>query len=96
MTGIPNPDQPDLWLVPPWPHDAGFSEIVAHFLRFTPCEDLSPATLLTYYEAYQSVLESASTADLTRPFQQSWAHDVRECVARCVTVHREKLSQPAR
>src|SRR5436189_5168 len=57
-TGIPNPDRPGHWLVPPWPHDAGFSDIVAHFLRFTPCDDLSPAGLLTYFEGYQSVLES--------------------------------------
>jgi hypothetical protein len=31
-TGIPHPDKPGHWLVPPWQDTASFTEVVAHFV----------------------------------------------------------------
>lgn len=32
-TGIPNPDKPGQWLVPPLPAEASLCDVVGHFLR---------------------------------------------------------------
>ncbi|HEX5406214.1 MAG TPA: hypothetical protein VFX16_28385 [Pseudonocardiaceae bacterium] len=66
-TGILDPDDPGCWLVPPWPVDSGFGEVVRHFLaaylaRFQ--SGASVACQLAYYEGYLAALVTAPTDEL--------------------------------
>jgi hypothetical protein len=90
--GIANPDKPGRWLVPPWRTGASFSHVVRHFLRFHPWYNPNTAHLLAYFEGYQAALESAPVSELTNTFQHRWCADMLECVARCVTLYREKCA----
>ena len=89
-TGIANPDKPGHWLVPPWPTDATFSDVVRHFLRYTLWRNKNTAHLLAYFEGYQAALHSAPTDELPYAFYRHWCADMRDCVSRCVRIYRER------
>ena len=89
--GISDPGKPDLWLVPPWPVDAGFGEVVRHFMRFHLWGDHDTAHWLAFYEGYAAGLDAAPTHDLTDALALRWADDMRDCVDRCVVAFRKKL-----
>jgi hypothetical protein len=91
-TGIPDPDRPGRWLVPPWPARASFSDIVGHFMRHDPqWRNPSTAQLLAYFETYDSTLENAPADKSVSSFQLRWQEDMRDCVARCLRLQREKI-----
>ena len=92
-TGIRDPENPDRWLVWPWPAEAGFCEVVRHFLAsvWPLFRDTNPARQLAYYEGYQAALLAASTDDLHGPGAMEWRDELLSCVARCVTTHREQV-----
>lgn len=81
---------PGWWLVPPWQADASFSEVVRHFLSRNPWGMTNTALLLVYFEGYQAALEAAPADRPTCALYERWCTDMRECVARCVTLCREK------
>jgi hypothetical protein len=76
--------------VPPWATNASFSDVVRHFLQFHPWDNTNTARLLAYFEGYQAALEAAPTDKPTYTFQERWYTDMRDCIARCVTLYREK------
>ena len=88
-TGVPSPDRPGVWLVPPWRADASFCEVVRHFLRSQPGDNASTQHLLAYYRRYQTALEAAPTHDLTFPDERRWVEEMRACVGRCATLYRD-------
>jgi hypothetical protein len=93
VTGIPDPGKPGYWLVPPWPVQAGFSEVAQHFLRFSLRNGGDSVHWLAYFEGYAAALDTAPTRELTHPVDWKWRDDLRDCVARCVAAHQDKRKQ---
>lgn len=92
VTGIRDPDDPDRWLVLPWPVEAGFCEVVRHFLpaHVRLLGDKNTARQLAYFEGYQAALLAASTDDLQHPTAWEWRDDLLRCTARCVAIYQGK------
>jgi hypothetical protein len=92
-TGIRDPKNPSVWLVWPWPVDAGFGDVVRHFLTyFWPLSgDSDPARQLAYYEGYQAALLAAPTDGVRGPGALEWRDELLACVARCVTTYRAQV-----
>jgi hypothetical protein len=91
-TGVLYPDEPDLWLVPPWPIDTCFSEVVGHFLRFHPWGETDTEVLLAYFAAYEAALDTAPPGDNPdSPFYARWAAEVRGSVGRCTALYRAQF-----
>ena len=90
-TGIPNPDEPGDWLVPPWPTEATFLDVVGHFLAHHSLRITNTAHLATYFEGYQAALEAALADDLTDASHLRWCGDMRDCVSRCARLYRNQL-----
>lgn len=88
-TGIPYPDKPGHWLVPPWATNASFSDLVRHFLSRHPWGNTNTVHLLAYFEGYEAALDAAPTDELTYAGHQRWYDDMRDCVSRCATIYRE-------
>lgn len=88
-TGISNPDRPDHWLVPPWPDDAAFSDVIRHFLRFHPWRAASSAHLVAYFEGYAAALDAAPADEVVSEFHRRWCADMRDCVERCARGYRD-------
>lgn len=91
--GIPDPLDPTLWLVRPWPVDAGFCHVVRHFLTIYVGRlqgERSTARQLAYWEGYQQALKTAPTDELTGPGAGHWHDDMVRCVDDCVATFREK------
>lgn len=86
--GVPDPLDPARRLVTPWPVDAGFCDVVAHFL-LTRVPD-EAVRQLAYWEAYQDALKEASTDGLTGAGAWHWHDDMVRCVDDCVAVFRAK------
>ena len=63
-TGIPHPDNPTGWLVPPWPAEALTHDLVQHFRRFQPAVDASPAIQVAYYTRYAAELAATPSGEL--------------------------------
>ncbi len=89
-TGIAHPDEPDRWLVPPWPAAASFSEVVRHFLRFHPWGTTNTTHLLTYFEGYEAALNAVPPDKIAHEFHQRWCDDMSSCIRRCAHLYREK------
>lgn len=94
-TGIRDPENPDVWLVVPWPVDAGFGEVVRHFLTsfWLLFGDTDPVRQLAYYEGYQAALLAAGTTGLHGPGALEWRDDLLTCVVRCIATYREQVRQ---
>ena len=95
-TGIPHPDRHGHWLVPPWPADSNFGEVVGHFQRFHPGSNTNTAHLLTYYEGYLAALDAAAPSEPKAEFERRWREDMRDCVVRCVNLYRKKPANVSR
>jgi hypothetical protein len=90
-TGVPNPDKPGWWIVPPWEAGASFCDIVRHFLRFDPWRGgASRGHQLTYYTAYLTALKAAPTSELTHATSWEWRDELLSCIAKCVANYRAK------
>jgi hypothetical protein len=88
--GINDPDRAGFWLVPPWPRQAEYHEVVMHFLRFWPRPNASTQQMLTFFEQLEAALEVASTASMVHPTDRHWQKEMRDCLARCITSYREQ------
>ena len=97
-TGIPHPDRPGHWLVPPWASDSSFSAVVSHFLRFHPWRTANTVHLLTYFTGYQAALEAAPADRRTDggSWRRRWCEDMRDCIGRCVTLYQERHAAEVR
>lgn len=89
-TGIPHPDKPGQWLVPPWPTNASFCDVVRHFLRHHLWRDTNTAHLLAFFEGYQAALDGAPIDELRYAGHWRWFEDMRDCVDRCASFYREQ------
>jgi hypothetical protein len=89
-TGVPDPDRPGCWLVPPWRRGASFHEIVRHFLHYHLWHGAPTAHAVAYYEGYQAAAESASTFELSHPTSWQWYYEMKDCVDRCVIYYRDQ------
>jgi hypothetical protein len=67
VTGVRDPQDPDRWLVTPWPAHATVGEVVGHFDRATTQfhADTSTARLLAFHEGLRAALAAASTDEFT-------------------------------
>jgi hypothetical protein len=92
ITGIPHPDRPDRWLVPPWPAIATAHEVVRHFSRFQPRGTSSARALLAFYQGYAKALTVAQIDDLRTQAAQHWFADFRRCIDDCVTSAEAEVS----
>lgn len=93
--GIPEPDRPGSWLVPPWERGMNFADTVSHFLLWTPRDPQNTRRMLAYYQSYQAALESSSTDLLTLTGDKEWHRIMLNCIDRCVTSYREQRSTEA-
>lgn len=89
--GIPDPDNPENFLVPPWPADTKFCGVVRHFLRYHVWGSENTAHLLAYYKGYQSAL-NAAPRERPHPVQQGWYEAMLECIDACVKLYSEKYA----
>ncbi|HET6214005.1 MAG TPA: hypothetical protein VFE14_14165 [Micromonosporaceae bacterium] len=89
-TGIPNPDMPGDWLVPPWPTSATFSDVVRHFVSYHQLRNTNTAHLVAYFEGFQAALEAARADEWTDAMHLRWCATMRDCVTRCARLHREQ------
>jgi hypothetical protein len=89
-TGVPIPDKPGHWLVPPWPTEATFSDIVGHFVSHHQLRNANTAHLVAYFEGFQAALEAAPVDEWTGPSHLRWCADMRDAVSRCASVYREQ------
>lgn len=95
-TGVPNPDDPGDWLVPPWPSDATFSEVVGHFMAHHMLRSTNTTHLVTYFEGYQAALETAPADEWTDASHLRWYATMHDCVSECVRVYREQRAEEIR
>lgn len=83
-TGVPHPDKPGLWLVPPWPADATVHDVVRHFSDFPVWDEQNSAVMRAYYEGYVAAFAAAPTHELVHPMAWRWYEEMRTCLDRCV------------
>jgi hypothetical protein len=92
-TGVPNPDKPDWWIVPPWEAGASFCDVVRHFLRFDPWwGGASSGHQLAYYTAYLTALETAPTSELTHATSLAGRDELLDCVRECIAIFRQQAT----
>jgi hypothetical protein len=91
-TGVPNPDKPDHWLVPPWPATLGIRKVVGHFADFSMYHSDNPVHLYAYYRGYDAALEAAPTDELTRNIDWQWYEEMRGCISRLHAHYQNKLA----
>jgi hypothetical protein len=84
-TGVPDPDMPGWWVVPPWEAGASFCDVVRHFLRFDPrWGGTSNHHQFAYYAGYLSALKAASACELTHPTSRAWRDELLGYVQECI------------
>lgn len=94
-SGIRDPENADVWLVRPWPVDAGFCAVVRHFLTayVWPLRgDQNTARQLAYFEGYQAALLAASTDELRDQAGLRWRDELLGCVGDCVAQYRQEVA----
>jgi hypothetical protein len=92
-TGVRDPENPDQWLVSPWPAQASFCDVVQHFqwaglLRLP--NDSSTARHLAFNKGFQAALAVAHTNEFEYQAQWNWRGYMLDCVDRCVNLYGEK------
>jgi hypothetical protein len=92
-TGVRDPEDPDRWLVSPWPAHATFGDVVQHFDRANSTQfhaGTSAACLLAFHEGLRAALAAAPTEEFTD--QADW--DRRDYMLNCadlgVTIFRDQ------
>jgi hypothetical protein len=63
-SGVRDPEDPDRWLVAPWPADTSFGDVLHHFHRASLARlptDGSIARLLAFHEGLRAALAAAPT-----------------------------------
>jgi hypothetical protein len=95
VNGIRDPDDPDRWLVPPWPIDAGFCEMVRHFLpaHVRLLGDTRVARQVAYFEGYQAALLAAPTDDLRHPTARKGRDELLGSIAQGTATYRAKQAE---
>ncbi len=93
MTGVRDPEDPDRWLVAPWPADASVGVVVQHFDRASSTQfhaGTSAVCLLAFHEGLRAALAAAPTEEFTD--QADW--DRRGYMLNCadlgVTIFRDQ------
>ncbi len=92
-TGIRDPENPEQWLVSPWPAQAGFCDVVQHFqwasLMRLP-NNSSTVRHLAFNEGFQAALAVAPTNEFEYQAQWNWRGYMMDSVDRCAALFREK------
>jgi hypothetical protein len=96
MTGVRDPEDPDRWLVAPWPADASFGDVVGHFDRAGTTQlhpDTSAACLLAFHEGLRAALAAAPTGEFTD--QADWDRHgyMLNCADLGVTIFRDQYGR---
>jgi hypothetical protein len=63
-TGVRDPEDPDRWLVQPWPAHASFDHVAQHFQEASVTHH-SIVCLLAFHEGLRAALAAAPTEELT-------------------------------
>jgi hypothetical protein len=93
VTGIRNPDQPDRWLVRPWPVGAHLCDVVRHFLNayvWGLRSETDSAHHLAYYKGYLAAIEAAPQDGMMPVTGWDWYEDLCVSIGRCVSVQQQK------
>jgi hypothetical protein len=92
-TGVRDPEDPDRWLVSPWPADASVGDVVQHFGQVNATQfhaGTSAARLLAFHEGLRAALAAAPIGDFAD--QAGW--DRRSYLLNCadlgVTIFRDQ------
>ncbi|HET9141877.1 hypothetical protein [Actinophytocola sp.] len=80
--GVRHPEPHRGWLVPPWPANASFADVVMHFLAREPADRSNPAILAAYYLGYEAALNALPDDG------DDWCRSMRALVARCAALSR--------
>jgi len=92
-TGVPDPENPDQWLVSPWPAQASFCDVVQHFqwagVTRLPSNS-STVRHLAFQEGFQAALAVAPTDEFEYQAQWNWHGWMLDSVDRCVSIYRER------
>jgi hypothetical protein len=89
--GIRDPENPDQWLVAPWPADASFRDVLQHFHQVCTQfdADTSNARLLAFHEGLYAALAAAPTGQFAEQTQGDWRTYVLNCADLGVRIFRD-------
>jgi hypothetical protein len=88
-TGIIDPDDPSRWLVPPWPVQACFGEVVRHFLMaymWRLQDNTDVRRQLAYFEGYRAALKAAPMPEVAYPIDKQWQGELLACIGECIAL----------
>ncbi|HEX3780342.1 MAG TPA: hypothetical protein VHX38_11790 [Pseudonocardiaceae bacterium] len=82
-TGIRNPRNPGVWLVPPVAAGADVHAVVRHFSRFRPALHACAEIQSAYYQGFAVVLAAIPSAELLDAVTWRWYQSLLTSVGRC-------------
>ncbi|HYS35329.1 MAG TPA: hypothetical protein VEO01_06775 [Pseudonocardiaceae bacterium] len=88
-TGVRDPEDPDRWLVSPWPADTSFLGVMQHFQQASTTQlptGTSIARLLAFEESFRTALAAAPTKEFTDQAQWNWRGYMLELADLSVTL----------
>ncbi|HEY3610418.1 MAG TPA: hypothetical protein VGL06_23155 [Pseudonocardiaceae bacterium] len=88
-TGVRDPEDPDRWLVAPWPADATFGAVLHHFRQASVARlpsDGGIARLLAFHEGFRAALAAAPIEEFTDQDQHDWCGHILDCAELSVTL----------
>jgi hypothetical protein len=92
-TGVRDPQDPDRWLVEPWPPDTNVGDVLEHFQRASLARlpaDGSIDRLLAFHQGLRAALEAAPAEDVTDEDRLDWCEGLLEVADLSVTLFQEQ------
>jgi hypothetical protein len=90
--GVRDPEDPDRWLVAPWPADASVGAVLQHFHQVSSTQfdaATSNARLLAFHEGLYAALESAPTGEFTDQTDEDRRSYILSCADLAVRIFRD-------
>jgi hypothetical protein len=91
-TGVRDPEDPDRWLVAPWPAHASLNDVVQHFQSAGTTEATSIVRLLAFHEGLRAALAAAPTGEFTDPDDWDRRGYVLNCADLGVSIFRDQYA----
>jgi len=91
-TGVRDPEDPDQWLVAPWPADASFGDVMEHFHQASLArrtKDDSTARLLAFHKGLREALVAAPTDEDADQADRDWGNQVMDVAERAVEIFQD-------
>lgn len=93
--GIPDPDAPGHWIVPPWPDGDGLVARIDHIARFWPQSAESNTRRVVFYQGLLATIDEGVAVGLPSFVDAHWLDEFRQAVAGCVDTYQARLADEA-